>query len=79
LLRVYNDANKRGIDSDKFNILADQKIHPENYVDKKHTEDFFRSFDLINLATREEEKCPIYEITSSHLARRRFVGNLYEK
>lgn len=28
---------------------------------------------------REEEQRPIYEIASSHLARRCFVGNLYKK
>jgi hypothetical protein len=34
---------------------------------------------VLNPATREEEKRPISEIASSHLARRCFVGNLYKQ
>lgn len=33
----------------------------------------------LNPTTREEEKRPLYEIASSHLARRTFVGNLYKQ
>ena len=33
----------------------------------------------LNPTTREEEKRPLYEIESSHLARRTFVGNLYKQ
>lgn len=32
---------------------------------------------VVNPTTREEEKRVLYEIASSHLARRTFVGNLY--
>ena len=34
---------------------------------------------VINPTTREEEKLVLYEIASSHLARRTFVGNLYRQ
>ncbi len=34
---------------------------------------------VINPTTREEEKKVLYEIASSHLARRTFVGNLYKQ
>ena len=34
---------------------------------------------MINPTTREEEKQVLYEIASSHLARRTFVGNLYKQ
>lgn len=34
---------------------------------------------VINPTTREEEKRVLYEIASSHLARRTFVGNLYKQ
>lgn len=34
---------------------------------------------VLNRVTGEEEKRPIYEIASSHIARRTFVGNLYKK
>jgi hypothetical protein len=33
----------------------------------------------VNPTTREEEKRVLYEIASSHLARRCFVGNLYKQ
>lgn len=38
-----------------------------------------RIVTILNPTTREEEKRPINEIASSHLARRTFVGNLYKK
>jgi site-specific recombinase XerD len=38
-----------------------------------------RIVTVINPATREEEKRPLNEIASSHLARRCFIGNLYKK
>ena len=38
-----------------------------------------RSVTVINPTTGEEEKRPINEIASSHIARRTFVGNLYKK
>lgn len=38
-----------------------------------------RTVTIINPTTRKEEKKPIYEIASSHMARRNFIGNLYNK
>jgi integrase len=38
-----------------------------------------RIVTVINPTTREEEKKPISEIASSHMARRTFIGNLYKK
>lgn len=38
-----------------------------------------RMVTIINPTTREEEKRVLYEIASSHLARRTFVGNLYKQ
>ena len=38
-----------------------------------------RMVTVINQTTREEEKRPLNELASSHLARRCFVGNLYKK
>ena len=38
-----------------------------------------RLVTIINPTTREEEKKVLYEIASSHLARRTFVGNLYKQ
>lgn len=38
-----------------------------------------RQVTVINPLTRKEEKKPLNEIASSHLARRTFIGNLYKK
>lgn len=38
-----------------------------------------RTVTIINPTTRKEERKPIYEIASSHMARRNFIGNLYNK
>ena len=38
-----------------------------------------RSITVVNPTTGDEEKRPLNEIASSHLARRTFVGNLYKK
>ena len=38
-----------------------------------------RMVTVLNPTTREEEKRPLDEIASSHLARRTFIGNLYKK
>jgi integrase len=38
-----------------------------------------RMVTVLNTRTREEEKRPLNEIASSHLARRTFIGNLYKR
>ena len=38
-----------------------------------------RFVTILNPKTREEEKRPLNEIASSHLARRTFIGNLYKQ
>ena len=38
-----------------------------------------RMVTILNTKTREEEKHPIYEVASSHMARRCFIGNLYKQ
>lgn len=38
-----------------------------------------RMVTILNAATGKEEKRPLNELASSHLARRTFVGNLYKK
>lgn len=40
---------------------------------------FFSAYPFRIAATGKEEKWPIDEIASSHLARRTFIGNLYKK
>lgn len=38
-----------------------------------------RKVSVLNPVTREEEKIPLNEVASSHIARRTFVGNLYRQ
>ena len=38
-----------------------------------------RIVTILNPTTREEEKHPIWEVASSHIARRCFIGNLYKQ
>ncbi len=38
-----------------------------------------RKVTILNPLTREPEQRPIWEVASSHLARRAFVGNLYKQ
>ena len=38
-----------------------------------------RVVTVLNPLTRKEEKHPIYDVASSHMARRTFIGNLYKK
>lgn len=79
-----NDIAKKIIDRYK---AEDDKLLPF-ISDQKYNEaikDIFklagitRVVTIINPTTRKEEKRPINEIASSHLARRTFIGNLYKK
>lgn len=38
-----------------------------------------RNVTVLNTITRQGEQKPIYEVASSHIARRTFIGNLYKK
>jgi len=38
-----------------------------------------RVVTVLNSLTGEQEQKPIYELASSHMARRTFIGNLYKK
>lgn len=38
-----------------------------------------RMVTVLNPLTRKEEQHPIYDVASSHMARRTFIGNLYKK
>ncbi len=38
-----------------------------------------RNVTVLNTVTRKDEQKPLYEVASSHIARRTFVGNLYSK
>lgn len=75
LIHKYRGIDKRGR---LFPFTAPQKY---NYAIK----DIFRQcgitrkVTLLNPTTGEEEKRPICDVASSHMARRCFVGNLYKR
>lgn len=59
-------------------FIAEQKYNI--YIKQAFSEaGITRSVTIINPTTGDEEKRPINEIASSHLARRCFVGNLYKQ
>ena len=74
ILDKYKDFNGKGL----FPFTSQQQYN----IDIKG---MFKQAGLnrivtrLNPTTREEEKRPLYEIASSHLARRTFVGNLYKQ
>ena len=58
------------ISEQKYNV-AIKRIFQEAGVDRVVT--------ILDPLTHEEVKRPIYEVASSHLARRTFIGNIYKK
>ena len=72
-------ARYKGLDGDKLlPFISEQKY---NLAIKRifKAAGLKRLVTVINPTTREEEKRVLYEIASSHLARRTFVGNLYKQ
>ncbi len=51
ILKLYNEADKNGLDSSKFEEVIDRSINPGKYKDTKG-EGFFESFDMF-LAKRK--------------------------
>ena len=68
----------KSLDGDKLPFISEQKY---NLAIKRifKAAGLKRLVTVINPTTREEEKRVLYEIASSHLARRTFVGNLYKQ
>lgn len=58
------------ISPQKYNVAIKKMLRIAN-IDRIVT--------IINPTTRKEEQHPIYEVASSHMARRNFIGNLYSK
>lgn len=75
LIEKYKGADRQGR---LFPFISQQKYN-------KAIKEIFtrcgitRMVTILNAATGKEEKKPLNEIASSHLARRTFVGNLYKK
>jgi len=74
ILSRYTDNESERL----FPFIAEQKYNIAIKEAFKLAE-ITRMVTVINPTTREEEKRPINEIASSHLARRCFIGNLYKQ
>ena len=59
-------------------FISEQKYN-DAIKDMFRLAELTRLVTIINPTTREEEKRPLNEIASSHIARRSFVGNLYKQ
>lgn len=59
-------------------FISEQKYN-DSIKDMFRLAGLTRMVTVINPTTREEEKRPLNELASSHLARRCFVGNLYKQ
>lgn len=72
---------------DKYKDNGDERLFPfvsqqqynEDIKDMLKIAGIDRLVTVLNPVTMEEEKRPIYEVASSHMARRTFVGNLYKQ
>ncbi len=72
---------------DKYKDLEGDKLLPF-ISEQKYNDAIKRAFKLAEIdrivtildpLTNEEEKKPLYEVASSHMARRTFIGNIYKK
>ncbi|MBF0651361.1 phage integrase SAM-like domain-containing protein [Dysgonomonas sp. GY75] len=75
LVKKYEGVDKRG---KLFPFISAQKYN-DSIKDIFLQCGITRVVTILNPTTGEEEKRPINEVASSHLARRTFVGNLYKK
>lgn len=72
---------KRNYDENRVELLPFTSQQKYNLAIKEiiKTVGITRTVTIINPTTRKEERKPIYEIATSHMARRNFIGNLYNK
>ncbi len=85
-VRVPMNANAKAI-VERYRGSAGDKLLPF-ILEQKYNQAIKRTFlaaglkrmvTIINPTTSEEEKRPLWEVASSHMARRTFVGNLYKQ
>jgi len=74
ILEKYKDHEGPGL----FPFISEQKYN-DAIKDMFQVAGITRVVTVINPTTRAEEKRPINEVASSHLARRCFIGNLYKQ
>lgn len=74
ILEKYNDNNRIEL----LPFISEQKYNQAIKTMLKLA-GITRVVTIINPKTRQEEQHPIYEVASSHMARRNFIGNIYKK
>ncbi len=74
ILDRYKDFNGKGL----FPFTSQQEYN-RNIKEMFKQAGLNRVVTVLNPTNREEEKRPLYEVASSHMARRAFIGNLYKK
>jgi integrase len=74
ILEKYKDFNGKGL----FPFTSQQQYNIDIKAMFKQA-GLNRIVTVLNPTTRDEEKRPLYEVASSHMARRTFVGNLYKQ
>lgn len=72
------DRYKDNGDNRLFPFVAQQQYN-EDIKDMIKLAGIKRMVTVLNPVTRQEEKKHIYEVASSHMARRTFIGNLYKQ
>lgn len=72
------DRYKDNGDSRLFPFVAQQQYN-EDIKEMLRLAGITRMVTILNPKTRREEKQPICEVASSHMARRTFIGNLYKQ
>jgi integrase len=75
LVEKYKDVDKKG------RLFPFTDLQKYNYAIKDVCRlcDIDRLIDKLNPVTQNEEKMPLWRLASSHLARRTFAGNAYNK
>lgn len=66
-------------DGEKLLPFVAQQQYNEDIKEMIKLAGITRMVTILNPTTRQEEKRPIYEVSSSHTARKTFVGNLYRQ
>lgn len=77
LIDKYANSRKTD-DSPLFPFISSQRYN-DAIKDIIKLAGIDRVVTVLNPTTGKEEKHPIYEVASSHMARRTFIGNLYKK
>lgn len=74
ILEKYKDTTGDSL----FPLVAEQQYNEDIKTILKMA-GIDRMVTVLNPLTRKEEQHPIYDVASSHMARRTFIGNLYKK